>query len=164
MKALIVYASRTGRCRRIANELAAELGSDATLEEIEDLAKHSGIIGWFRAGRDGFTGRETPIGPPREAPAAFDVTVVGTPIWAGRMSSPVRSYLKRAGAEAGRVAFWCTMRSTGGAEAFAGMAELCGREPVATEEFRDRDIKRGAHAEPLRAFAARIRDAVGKAG
>jgi len=164
MKALIVYMSRTGRCRKIATELAAELGDGAKLEEIEDLAKHSGVVGWLRAGKDSFTRKDTPIGPVSEDPAAYDIVVVGTPVWAGTMSSPVKAYLKANGAKAERVAFWCTMGSSGGKKAFAGMAELCGKEPVATEEFRDKDIKRGDHSEPLKAFAKSIRDAVEKTG
>jgi len=164
MKALVVYMSRTGRCRQIATELAAELGEGAKIEEIEDLAKHSGVVGWLRAGRDSFTGKETPIGPASEDPAAYDVTVIGTPIWAGTMASPVKAYLKDNGAKAKRVAFWCTMGSSGGEKAFAQMAELCGGEPVATVEFRDKEIKRGDHVEPLKAFAGRIREAVEKAG
>ena len=49
MKSLVVYYTRTGNARFVAETIAAEIGSD--VEEVIDLKKRTGALGlskrWF---------------------------------------------------------------------------------------------------------------------
>ena len=93
MKSLVVFYSRTGNARFVAQTIAAEIGAD--LEELVDLKKRSGLGGWLGAGADARRGRETDIGPISKSSADYNLIVVGTPIWAGQPAPAVTTYLKK---------------------------------------------------------------------
>lgn len=93
MKSLVVFYSRTGNARFVAQTIAAEIGSD--LEEIIDLKKRNGLIGFLGGGFDARLGKETKIGPTQKSPVDYDLIVVGTPIWAGRPTPAITTYLKK---------------------------------------------------------------------
>jgi len=59
LKTLVVYYSRTGNAKFMAETIAAELGSD--LEEVIDLRNRQGKLAFLPAGRDAMRGRETEI-------------------------------------------------------------------------------------------------------
>jgi flavodoxin len=80
LKSLVVYYTRTGNARFVAETIAAEVGAD--IEEVIDLKKRSGILGWLRGGSDARKGKETEITQTQKVPANYDLIVVGTPIWA----------------------------------------------------------------------------------
>ena len=49
-KILVVYYSRTGNTRRVAEAISKEIGCD--IEEIFDKKNRKGIIGYIRSGKD----------------------------------------------------------------------------------------------------------------
>ena len=102
MKSLVVFYSRTGNARFVAQTVAAEIGAD--LEELVDLKKRSGIIGYFGGGSDARRGKETGLGPTTKSYADYDLIVVGTPIWAGRPAPAITTYLRKNSLEGKKVA------------------------------------------------------------
>ena len=93
MKSLIVYYTRTGNSRYVAETIASQLGAD--IEEVIDLKKRSGILGWLSGGKDAKQGKETEIAPTQKNPADYDLIVIGTPIWAGKPTPAINTYLKK---------------------------------------------------------------------
>ena len=93
MKSLVVYYSRTGNAKFVAETVAAELGSD--IEEVIDLKKREGKLGWMSAGRDASSGEQTEIAPPTRNPKDYDLVVVGTPVWAWSPSAAIKTYLAK---------------------------------------------------------------------
>ena len=93
-----------------------------------------------------------PINPPKADPSTYDIIIVGTPIWAWNISSPVRSYLAAMKGKLPRVAFFCTMGSKAG-ETFKVMEVLAGKAPVATLEIMTGDAKSGAFKETTKTFS-----------
>lgn len=93
MKSLIVYYSRTGNARFVAETIAAEIGAD--IEEVTDLKKRSGALGFLTGGSDARRGKETKIGPSVKSPADYELIVIGTPVWAGRPTPAITTYLKK---------------------------------------------------------------------
>lgn len=91
MKKLIVYYSRTGKNRKIAEEIHKKIGGD--IEEIIDLVNRKGFIGILRGGKDAFLKRKTKIKPPEKDPSGYDFLVIGTPVWAGNITPAIRTYL-----------------------------------------------------------------------
>ena len=69
------------------------MGSD--VEEVIDLKKRSGPLGFLKGGSDARRGKETKIAPTTKSPADYDLIIVGTPVWAGRPTPAITSYLKR---------------------------------------------------------------------
>ena len=93
MKSLIVFYSRTGNARFVAETIAAQIGADT--EEIVDLKKRGGALGFIGSGSDARLGKETEIAPTQRSPADYDLVIVGTPVWAGRPTPAITSYLKK---------------------------------------------------------------------
>jgi flavodoxin len=93
LKSLIVYYTRTGNARFVAETISSQLGAD--IEEVIDLKKRSGILGWLSGGKDAKQGKETEIAPTKKKPADYDLIVIGTPIWAGKPTPAINTYLKK---------------------------------------------------------------------
>ena len=153
MKTLIVYYSRTGTTRRVAKELKAQRGAD--MEEITEPKGRSGPLGWLRSGKEASSGAIVPINPPKADPSTYELVVVGTPIWAWTVSSPVRSYLANMKDKLPRVAFFCTMDGKPG-DAFKVMEGLAGKSPLATAEIASGDVKKGTYKEKAKTFTEKL--------
>lgn len=128
-KDLVVFYSRSGATRQLAETLAAAL--DADLDEIREGRSRKGWQGFLRSTWDGFSERETPIVATRRSPRKYQRVIVGTPVWATHVASPVRSYLSEHGSGLQKTAFFCTYGLSCG-QAFEEMTALTRREPVAT--------------------------------
>ena len=107
MKSLVVYYSRTGNTKFVAEEIAAELGSD--IEEIVDLKSRGGKLGWFSASRDGSGNRPTNIAETKRNPGDYDLILVGTPVWAWSPSSAIRTYFAKNDLSGKNVALFFTL-------------------------------------------------------
>ncbi|KUK27085.1 MAG: hypothetical protein XD60_0760 [Acetothermia bacterium 64_32] len=133
MKTLVAIYSRSGTTLSVGKRIADALGAD--LEVIEDRVNRRGILGFLRSGYEALAKRVPPIAEPKHDPGDYDLVVVGTPIWAGRMSSPVRAYLHRFRGKLPRAAFFATSAGGGHTKALAEMAEVAGVEPLSTLEL-----------------------------
>lgn len=162
-KILVVYYSRTGHTRRVAEELAATLRAD--IEEIVDPENRMGLLGYLRSGRQAFFGQETDIREPLKDPAAYDLVVVGTPVWNWSLSAPVRAYLTRRQQRFARppVAFFLTEGGSGEQRVFGQMEELAGKAPLDVMAVRQAEIENGRYHEKIRSFAESLADRLGKA-
>jgi len=141
MKTLIVYYSRSGVTRTVAEALGQSLKAD--VEEIRPTGDYRGIAGWMRAGKDATFGRSVDIEPSAVNPADYDMVVIGSPVWAFTMASPVRTWLAAYGGATRRAAFFCTMGGSGDKRTFAHMEKLCGKKPSATMTLIDKDVRKG---------------------
>lgn len=154
MKTLIVYYSRDGSTRKVAEELKGLLGAD--IEEITEPKGRGGPIGWIKSGKEASSGMIVQINPTKFDPSGYDVVVLGTPIWAWNVSSPVRSYMVTFKGKLPKVAFFCCMDSKPG-ETFSVMETLAGKAPVAKVEFMSGEVKSGAFIEKAKAFTEDIK-------
>ncbi len=109
MKCIVVYYTRTGKTRFVAETVAAELGAD--LEEIVDLKKREGKLGWIIGGKDASQKKLTEIAPLKRSPADYDLVVLGTPIWAWAPTPAVRTYINQNDLSGKKVALFYTFDS-----------------------------------------------------
>ena len=158
---LVVYYSRTGNTRTLAGDLVAALGAD--VDRIDDRRERCGVLGYLRCAREALSKRTIELQPPAYDPASYDVVVLGTPVWAGNISSPLRSYVAARKAQLQRVAFFCTQGGSGAEKVFADLAELCG-QPLATLAVNGREIEERAYAQRLERFSATITAALDGTG
>ena len=92
---LCIYYSRTGNTKRVMETIAKEM--DAELLALTDGVERSGLRGWLRSGMDAMR-KDCPDVLPFETERKLEnyrLVIVGTPVWAGRCSSVVRSFLHR---------------------------------------------------------------------
>lgn len=105
---LCIFYTRSGKTKEAMTEIAEALGAD--LVEIRDGVDRSGWGGYIRSGMEAMRRSTRPLRPiitPRPL-EDYRLVIVGTPVWAGRCSAPVRGFLKRRGLELKRVAYLLT--------------------------------------------------------
>ncbi len=158
MKALVVYYSRTGRTKRVAEELSRKLGCD--IEAIVPKDSYRYVTGWLKAGRNAMKGSTVELEPVRSDLDSYDVVVVGTPIWGSTMSVPVRSFIAKEGRGMRRAAFFITSGGEKRDAAFKAMEDAYGRPPLARLGLRSREVGKGESTARVDAFVEEIRKAV----
>jgi len=123
MKSLVVYYSRSGNTKFVAEKIAKEIGSDT--EEIFDKKKRGGPLVYLLGGFDASRGSETRIAEMKKSPKDYDLVVVGTPIWNRRITPAVRTYIKNNNFSEKKVALFFTFRGGGTSErVFKTLKEL----------------------------------------
>lgn len=95
MRILVVYYSLTGRTAAVAKAVAD--GRQADHEQIEEQRRPGSRRGYLAAAIDALFDREVPLKPMQRDLATYDLVAIGTPVWIGRPSAPVRSFLRTQG-------------------------------------------------------------------
>jgi len=149
MKILIIFYSRTGTTKKVAQSLAQKLNCEA--EEIFDTKKRQGGWGYLMAGRDAIQKKLTTLKEIRNKPADFDLVILGTPNWAGNVCTPIRTYLWQYGKDIKQTAFFCTCGGSAG-KSFTAMEKLCGLKPQATLELKTKEVWQNHYEEKLNQF------------
>jgi flavodoxin len=149
-KALVVFYSRTGTTRRIAEALAAALGCDC--EAIVAAERYAGFFGVTRASIEAMWQRPARIAAAKLDPAAYDLVILGTPVWFWSVTSPMRAYLAANKNKLPQVAFFCTLGGRGSDSAFAQMQAAAGKPPRATAAFTTADAMTARFQPRLAAF------------
>jgi len=107
MKTLIVYYSRTGNIRTVTQKTASITKAD--IEEIVDKKKRTGLIGYLRSGFDAYRQKETKIAETTKNPQDYDLIIIGTSVWAGRITPATRTHIQKSNLSGKKVAFCLTM-------------------------------------------------------
>jgi menaquinone-dependent protoporphyrinogen IX oxidase len=157
MKCLVVYYSRTGITRTVAQYVAEALGAD--VEELIDTKNRKGPLGFVIAGKDAAMKKLVPIEPPKYDPSRYDLVVVGSPVWANTMSSAVRAYLTEHGDKIRAAALLATTHTSGVEESQRDMRVFLHCDVIAAIGLRQKTVKRGEHSTALDAFIDKCRTA-----
>ena len=155
-KGLVVFYSRTGTTRKVAEALAKVL--DCDLEELRDTRTRAGLPGYLRSGADASFGRLTVLEEPEKEPADYDFVIVGSPVWRLSVSTPVRTYLTLYRGWMRRMAFFVTESGIGGRRALDQMASLCCRKPLAELILTRHQVERGRHLPDVERFSQELLD------
>ena len=127
------------------------------LEEITETRDRAGLFGYWRSVFEARRQRPATIVAAKKDPSSFDLVVIGTPVWAWSLSSPVRAYLAANRAHLPEVAFFCTLGGAGASAAFTQMQAVVDKPPRATCAVTARDIEAGKEGALLAAFGAALR-------
>ena len=150
MNTLVVYFSRTGNTKGVAEAIATELGAD--IEQIEESAKRTGFFGYLQSVRESVFKKAAPIQAINSDLSHYNLIIIGSPVWCWSLTSPVRSFLVDHSSDFKSVAFFCTEGGKGGQGVFEEMAKLCGKTPQSTLEVTESDIRNGEDKLKLKTF------------
>ncbi|HNV93849.1 MAG: flavodoxin [Candidatus Methanofastidiosum methylothiophilum] len=139
MKTLVVYYSRSGNTKKIAEEISKNLKCEN--EEIIDSKNRKGALGWIIAAIDAHSKKLTTIKGTTKDPAKYDLVVIGTPIWAALMAPAVRVYINENKGKFKNVAFFCTYGGSGDAKAFGEMEDYIGITPISKLTITTKELK-----------------------
>jgi flavodoxin len=154
MKSLIVYYSRSGKTKKLSESISKEI--NCNLEEIVSKRGRNGTLGFLISGYEASRKKLAKIGDMKNDPSIYDLVIIGTPIWAGRMSSPVRTYITKNRDRFPKVAFFITHGGADAGKAMAELQELCGKKPVGTLAVRTTDVNQGKYLQNVKEFVAAI--------
>jgi len=152
-RSLVVFYSRTGTTKKVAEAVAAKL--DCDIEEIIDTRSKRGLLGFLRSGLEATLKKLTTIEGIKNDPASYDVVIIGTPVWNGTMSSAIRTYLSQHKEDLQNVAFFCTQGSSGD-NAFKEMESLCGKKPLALLRLTSKEVEKGEGTGKIEQFIREI--------
>jgi flavodoxin len=153
---LVVYYSFSGNTERVARDLAVRLGAD--LAAIHEPERRRGWRGYLRATMDSVMERPAMLGDLDKQPRDYALTVIGTPIWAGKMTPAVRTYLKAVRGQLHDVAFFATSGGSDAGKVVAAMEAIVERHAVGSAGFDQRILGSPAKYEvKLRDFIAVLR-------
>jgi flavodoxin len=155
MKTLIVYYSKTGTTKILAEKLSHELKAD--IEELIDKKKRTGIFGWLSGGRDGMKKIATELAPMKKDPSKYDMVLIGGPLWGFKSVAPAtRTFLLQNRDKIKKAAFFMTKGNSACETAFDDLKEVFGKTAAGTLEIRQKEINSDAAVKRIKAFAALI--------
>jgi len=111
LRSLIIYYSRTGKTKFLAEKLGEELGSD--LVEIRDLKKRGGIFGFLRAVLEAHLGQKTELVPMSINLTGYGIIILATPVWAYSPTPAINTFLDACSLAGKRVILLVTSRGVG---------------------------------------------------
>jgi flavodoxin len=152
---LVTYYSWTGNTAKVAKALAVALSAD--IEQIREVKPRGGLFAFIRSAIEGRRRRTVPILASTRDAGAYDLVLLGGPVWAGEIASPLRSYIDREKGKLKQVAFFCTLGGANGASALASMGAACGRQPVAELLIDAASLQSGAWRMQVDEFAKKLR-------
>jgi len=154
MKILLVYYSRTGRTKKIAETIQSALNCET--ERVQDLKNREGIIGWFSAGREAARKSTTKIKNFQYNPSDYDVIIIGSPTWNGHVSVPIRTYIQQHQEDFMHVALF----STGDVDkwdAIDDMKEMLKKRVlISMHLIREDEIDNNKYHKKVQAFVEKI--------
>ena len=155
MKILVVYYSRTGKTRAIGEAIAEKLKAD--LDEITDLKKRSGPIGFLRAGYDSTRKKSTRISA-KINPESYNMIVIGTPIWNNNMTPAVRTYISDHDLSGKNLAFFCTGGGSNFDKTIEEMKKLVSKSVVlGTMGISKNELESDTYKEKIETFTAALK-------
>ena len=156
---LIVFHSRYGHCRMVAEALSRKRGW--ALGEVACLA---GRRRYLRCALDALLRREPEIRYTGAGPSQFDGVVLVSPVWCWRLCPPIRRFVRSMADRLTDVAVLSCMGGSGAANAVAEVERLLGRPVVAQLALRQADIEAGRHDAALGAFGDEVAVRAGTRG
>ena len=150
MKSLIAYYSRTNTTKKLAEEIAGKV--DADIEEIIPKVNYQGKIGYARGGKDAIREKIIDLEPLKYNPQDYDVVYLGTPVWAGKASTPLISYIKQNEGKFSNVKFFVTAGGSGQDSTLKQMEKFVSIKPLSTLELTTKEVKKDLYQDKLNEF------------
>lgn len=139
MKSLVVYYSRTNITKKLGDDIAKKIGAD--IEELKPKVNYQGKIGYARGGKDAISEKIIDLEPLEFDPSNYDVVYLGSPVWAGKSSTPLLSYIKQNEGKLNNVKFFMTAGSRGFETAFKQLEEAS-TKPLKTFAATTKEVKK----------------------
>jgi flavodoxin len=152
MKTLIVFYSRTSTTKKIVEDLARRMGAD--IEELIDKKNRTGAIGYIFSGKDAMKELETEIVETKKSVEEYDLLIIATPIWAGKMTPAIRTYINRNVGKLKKVAFIAIQGANPPKQesVFAKLEEICKIRSGANLHLSTKQVVSGSYEQELKSF------------
>ena len=150
MKTLIVYYSRTGTTKKVAEQIQKSLNCD--IEELIDTKNRMGFFGYIFGGRDAVMKKTTVINKVKTDVSKYDLIILGTPDWGSTMTPALRTYIIDNKDKFKNVALFCTAGGSNHDGTIREMGSLCEKVSLASIGLRMGEVKSGEFVAKLNEF------------
>ena len=141
MNALVVYYSRSGRMKSVAERIAREPEAD-----IEEVREFGGSRGDVRTMLGAIFGRTPRIGASEHSVGEYHLVVIGTPVWGAKPAPEIQALLSSLDLRCRPIGLFCTMSGTGDTKTFAKTKGLLAGADVKGRLSFDRPQLEGSSA------------------
>ena len=156
-KKLIVYYSRTGTARVVAEQMATQSGWQ--LAEVSDEHLRAGFLGDARCVIETVFHMRAKYryeGPPLDE---VEHVVVIAPIWMGHLASPMRDFLVDQLPLSGKLSVICVMAARGAFSAVEEIMRITSTIPAPVLALFQRDVLSGLSQEEIAGFIDQLKSA-----
>lgn len=150
-KTLVIYYSRSGKTKKVAESIAEKLNAD--LKEIIDNKKRSGFFGFIFSGRDAMNEKLTDIKDINVKIKEYDRIIIGTPVWASRISTPVLTFIRKQKNDIKNYSMFYTQGGPGDNKIEAQLDKYLNRKPETIVGIVGKEFKENNYQEKLNKLA-----------
>ena len=160
MKTAVVYYSMSGNTEQIAEQIARELGADVIRIDPVKEYPSKGFKKFLWGGKSAVMG-DTPALEPYRFGDGYERIVIGTPLWAGTFTPPIRSFIKENQSKLSGKKFAAFVCCAGGnaEKAFVKLREAVGADTLEAQMTltNPKDHPSAEVDEKIKAFCDRLR-------
>jgi flavodoxin len=110
MKTAVIFYSLDGNCKLVAEEIKLKLDSDSDSDliqlHVKGEKKRRGIFKFFWCGGFIISGKNPPLEPYTFDPSAYDLIIIGAPVWASSPAAPIKTFISEAGITGKKIALF----------------------------------------------------------
>jgi flavodoxin len=139
LKILTVYFTRSGNTEKVVKKIHESVEGD--LELLKESISRKGVVGWLKTGGSNAKREVTEINDTQYDPSEYDLVILASPIWAGTISSPMRSYVMKNRDKLDRTAIFLTNDSGAVEAAFLEIYELLNTKPLVERSLQRSKMK-----------------------
>jgi len=135
MKTAVIFYSLDGNCSFVAEEIKEKLNSDLIQLHVKNEKKRRGPFKFFWCCGLMFSNKNPPLEPYTFDPSAYDLIIIGAPVWASSPAAPIKTFISEKGITGKKIAlFVCHAGGKGDAlEKFKAL--LPGNEIIEEADF-----------------------------
>lgn len=155
-KVLVVYYSRSGNTKKVAVEIARQLACD--IQEVQSAVTYpKGFIGFSRALFHSLIKKTVDIHFSFGGFEKYDLVIVGGPMWAGSVSTPIRRFFNLYGGQVKKLAYFFTQGgNTEAGKVAKEVQALAGKNVLSTLSISALDLKTEAVRKKVKTFVEEI--------
>ena len=154
MRILVIFYSRSNNTRRAAEEIRNAL--DCDLEELIDIQDRTGALGYLHSAINAIRKTPSTIKEIKNDLSEYDLIIMGTPVWTGKMSTPIRTFIIQNHTKFKKTAFFCTATGSNFDGTFIEMQKLSKTTPLAQLGLTGKEINDGRYKSKLNKFVKKL--------
>jgi hypothetical protein len=111
------------------------------VESLRDPGHGVGVLSYLKDAWHAMRRVPAEIAPLRHDPSEYALTLIGTPVWVGRITPAIRAYLLQSAPKLTNVGFFVTSGDTDVSKVVPTLQAIAGRRAVTAKGFNARELK-----------------------
>jgi flavodoxin len=135
MKTAVIFFSYDGNSAFVAQQIKERLNADLVQLYLTDEKKRGKFASLFWGGAMVFSRKNPPLKPYNFDPSAYDLIILGAPVWAGSPAPPLKTFLAQTPITGKKLALFVCHGGGSGESLEKFKALVPGNEVVSTADF-----------------------------